>query len=184
MKNTIIISAFPCCGKSYAFKKLLQEGYSVWDSDSSDFSWKVKYVSYMDTALSIKTEKRKERNLDFPNNYIEHIKSGIGQVDIIFVSSHKIVRDALLAEGIPFIAVYPSKEMLNEWVGRAYTRGSGIDFCDMIINNWDNWINEIETDYKKYPSKFMTCRLSYNTYLNLYSFCKSFVIPTYIRKDN
>lgn len=183
MKNTIVISAFPCCGKSYAFKKLLQEGYSVWDSDSSDFSWIYSKQAYVD-RISVKDRVEKVRNPEFPYNYIEHIKSGIGHVDIIFVSSHKVVRDALKKAGIHYIVAYPSKEMLNEWIGRAYTRGSGTDFCDMLINNWDNWIDEIETEHKEYPSKFMPCRLSYNTYLNLYSFCKSFVIPTYIRKDN
>lgn len=36
--GTRIISAFPDCGKTYAFKKLNQKGYTILDSDSSQFS--------------------------------------------------------------------------------------------------------------------------------------------------
>ena len=38
MKETKIISAYPCCGKTYAFENY-QDIYSILDSDSSDFSW-------------------------------------------------------------------------------------------------------------------------------------------------
>ena len=37
--ETKIISAFPACGKTYAFKKLNEKGYKILDSDSSQFSW-------------------------------------------------------------------------------------------------------------------------------------------------
>nr|WP_270249159.1 hypothetical protein [Coprococcus catus] len=36
--GTKIISAFPACGKTYAFEKLKQKGYTMLDSDSSKFS--------------------------------------------------------------------------------------------------------------------------------------------------
>lgn len=36
--KTKIISAFPACGKTYAFEKLKQKGYTMLDSDSSKFS--------------------------------------------------------------------------------------------------------------------------------------------------
>ena len=39
MKKTKIISAFPACGKTYAFEKLNENGYEILDSDSSKFSW-------------------------------------------------------------------------------------------------------------------------------------------------
>lgn len=41
--NTKIISAFPACGKTYAFKKLNEKGYKILDSDSSQFSWYYDY---------------------------------------------------------------------------------------------------------------------------------------------
>ena len=37
-KRTVVVSAFPCCGKTYAFENY-QDKYSMLDSDSSKFSW-------------------------------------------------------------------------------------------------------------------------------------------------
>ena len=61
--NTKVISAFPACGKSYAYENYQKCFNGILDSDSSEFSW-------------IKDEdgnNRKERNLDFP------IKENIGE---------------------------------------------------------------------------------------------------------
>lgn len=185
MKNTLVISAFPCCGKTYACKKLQEEGYTVWDSDSSQFSWITKKIAYVD-VLTVKDKTEKVRNPDFPKNYIKHIQEGIGKVDIIFVSSHQVVRDALNEAGIKYILVYPREDMLTEWIGRAYIRGSGDDFCNMLIKNWDSWISlikwEINDVTKPNKSCFLSCQLSYDTYLNLYSYCKRFLIPTYFKE--
>ena len=87
--DTKIISAFPACGKTYAYEKLNKKGYTILDSDSSQFSWCYEYDPNSDKI-------EKHRNPEFPNNYIKHIKENIGKVDYIFVSSHKEVRDAML----------------------------------------------------------------------------------------
>lgn len=138
MKKTKIISAFPACGKTYAFKKLNEKGYKILDSDSSQFSWCYDY----DPTNSDKIEKY--RNPEFPKNYIKHIKENIGKADYIFVSSHKEVRDALIENGISFTLVYPDRSMKAEWIGRFFLRGSGEKFCQLIANNWDSWIDEME----------------------------------------
>lgn len=70
----------------------------------------------------IKNDLIKVRNPEFPNNYIQHIKDNIGKVDIICVSSHLKVRQALTDAGIKFITVYPKEDMLDEWIGRMYRR--------------------------------------------------------------
>jgi len=89
----------------------------------------------------------KYRNPNFPKNYIDHIKNNIGNVDFIFVSSHKKVRYALEDSGIDYIMAYPDKDKMKaEWVGRCYMRGSGNAFCDMLIKNWTEWICEIESE--------------------------------------
>mgnify|MGYP003093254239 FL=1 len=132
LKKTKIISAFPACGKTYAFKKLNENGHKVLDSDSSKFSW------------VITDDGTKVRNPEFPSNYIQHIKENIGKADYIFVSSHKEVRDALIENGICFTLVYPDRSMKAEWIGRVFLRGSGEKFCQLIADNWDNWIDEIE----------------------------------------
>ena len=73
------------CGKTTCYIKL-KDKLKVLDSDSSTFDKK-----------------------DFPENYIKHIKENIGKVDIIFVSSHQVVRNAMKENNIPYSIYYPSK---------------------------------------------------------------------------
>lgn len=124
-KKTIIISAFPACGKTHMF----ESGYEnsvILDSDSSKYSW-------LDDGVT--------RNPNFIDDYINHIKSNIGKVDYILVSSHIDVRNALEKNNLCWAYVVPSKGMLNEWVGRCYRRGNKAVFIDLLINNWDDWVN-------------------------------------------
>lgn len=80
----------------------------------------------------------------FPQNYIEHIKSNLGKVDIIMVSSHKEVRDVLVENGIPFILVYPSPEIKEEYIQRYIDRGNTGSFVQLLNNNWEIWLKELE----------------------------------------
>lgn len=159
-KRTVVVSAFPCCGKTYAFKNY-QDKYSILDSDSSKFSWiyEAEKDKYGNTLRGVK----RVRNPEFPNNYIEHIKENIGKVDIIFVSSHLQVREAMEEAGIRYCTVYPQKEMLNEWVGRMYRRGSSDDFIKFQIEHWDEFMHKITFE----PYGFGICRLGNNEYLDV-----------------
>lgn len=135
MLKTKIISAFPASGKTHLFDNIHRE-FTVLDSDSSKFSW-------------IKdNEGNKVRNPEFPKNYIEHIKENIGRVNYIFVSSHKEVRDALKEAGIKYTLVVPEKELKDEWVKRCIHRGNNVDFCNLIFNKWNEWLEEIERNEK------------------------------------
>jgi len=117
--DTMIISAFPGCGKSHYFRN--NKDKIVLDSDSSTFD-----------------------KSDFPRNYIEHIKSNIGKTDTIMVSSHKEVRDALVENGIFFTLVYPEPSIREEYVQRYIDRGSPESFVKLLTTNWDSWISELE----------------------------------------
>lgn len=127
-----IISAFPACGKSYLFKN---SGYKIADSDSSLFSWESPGV----------------RHKDFPNNYMAHINSILEKNDYVFVSSHKVVRDALVAQGFTFTLVYPDISLKDEWLERCRNRGNDEGFINMLDTNWEKFILEIEaeTGYNK-----------------------------------
>lgn len=153
MKRTFVISAFPACGKSYCFNNY-QDKLSMLDSDSSEFSW-------------IKDENRNnttKRNPDFPQNYIKHIKDNIGKVDVIFVSSHEVVRKALAINEIKTLIVYPNKNLKDEWIRRFKERGDNDKFIRFISDNWDKFINDIE----KEDYGFLKERLNNeNNYLNL-----------------
>lgn len=135
MKNTLVVSAFPACGKTVAYDKY-KDSKTILDSDSSEFSW-------------IKDEfgnNTKERNPDFPNNYIQHIKDNLGKADIIFVSSHLNVRQAMKDNNINYITIYPSKDCRLEWVGRMYLRGNDAKFISFINDNWDNFMFDIKNE--------------------------------------
>ncbi len=117
--DTLVVSAFPGCGKSHLFRNKGEK--KILDSDSSTFD-----------------------KSEFPQNYIEHIKSNIGQADIILVSSHKVVRDALVNESISFTLVYPSRDIKDEYIQRYVDRGNDDKFVELLKNNWETWMDELE----------------------------------------
>ena len=94
----MIISAFPACGKTYAFEKMKSiKGLNTLDSDSSQFSWM--YITDEEYEFKnrgkhdYKERKIKVRNPEFPNNYIQHIKENMDNTHYLFVSSHKRLRN-------------------------------------------------------------------------------------------
>jgi len=118
-KDTLVLSAFPGCGKSHYFRENTDK--IVLDSDSSKFD-----------------------KSDFPRNYIQHIKENIGKVDIIMVSSHKEVREALVDNGIQFTLVYPDISIKDEYIQRYIDRNSPESFINLLTKNWELWIEELE----------------------------------------
>lgn len=115
---TRVFSGFPGVGKSTLSKHFPnQVGYS--DSSSFDKS-------------------------DFPANYIRHIQSVIedGSKEVLFVSSHKVVRDALTEASIDFTLVYPSLECKKEYLQRHTSRKSPAPFITLLTDQFDNWVKE------------------------------------------
>lgn len=148
--NGIVISGFPGIGKSYITKNKMGIDLSMADSDSSLYSW-----IYEDG------KKTETRNPEFPKNYIDHILELIKDgVDIIFVSSHKNVREAMTEAGIEYITVYPDKSLKYEYIERFKARGNDNEFIKFINDNWDRFIDDIE-ESEEYPIK-----LNSGTYLS------------------
>jgi len=137
MKNTIVISAFPACGKSYAFNNF-QDSYSILDSDSSKFD---------------KTY--------FPDNYIKHIKENLGKVDIIFVSSHQVVREALTNNDIRFVTIYPDFDCKDDWLKRMKDRGNTEAFINQQDSKWNEWVKNV------FPFGLRLYRLHKNQFITL-----------------
>lgn len=131
---SIILSAFPACGKSTSY--INQKDISVLDSDSSEFSW-VKDENGNNTNV---------RNPNFPQNYIDHIKKHIGIVDVIMVSSHEVVRKALHENNLKFFLAYPKIEFKDEWIRRFEERGNDDKFIQFISSNWEKFIRELEDE--------------------------------------
>jgi hypothetical protein len=135
--DTKIVSGFPGVGKSECTKA----NATFLDSDSSVYSWKRNDAGEIEKDATGKNM----RHPDFPSNYIEHIKDQIGKVPVIFVSSHKDVRDALVANDIPFTLVYPARDLADEYIKRYEGRGSPKGFVDLIRTNWDKFLDELDT---------------------------------------
>lgn len=134
--NTKIYSIFPACGKTWLYEHQEDYDLKILDSDSSEFSW----ICFYDN-----NGWHKERNPDFPANYIKHIKENIGKYDCIFVSSHESVREVLDKEGIDFTIVYPESRCKAEWIGRCFIREkNGESGCsaEAMYNNWEQWVAE------------------------------------------
>lgn len=137
--STAVISAYPACGKSYIYNHYNSDDLIILDSDSSKFSWIYEN--------GVKTDKR---NPNFIQDYVAHIKENIGRVDIIFVSSHKEVRQALRDNKILYYMVYPSLDMKEEMLERMKQRGNDEKFIAFQREHYDEFINEIEEECKKY----------------------------------
>lgn len=136
MKQTIVISGFPGVGKSYFMSKAKEKGLVVLDSDSSKFSWK----------KDVNGNNTKEREPRFPQNYIEHIRDNIFKADIILVSSHENVRQALRNNNINYYLVYPEINLKDEYIQRYKKRGNDESFIKFIDSSWDAFITAIEAE--------------------------------------
>jgi hypothetical protein len=137
--RALVISAYPAMGKSYTTNYLTNNNFSVvvLDSDSRYFSWK----------YDNKGNRLSERNDNWPNNYIDYIKSHIKDSDIIFISSHEEVRKALFEEDIDYYTFIPllvDQEMLMD---RMKARGSSEEF---IYTRRKNFVNDVGLSLKLY----------------------------------
>lgn len=128
--NNIIISAFPGIGKSTLYNEN-KINYS--DSDSSKFDKK-----------------------NFSSNYIKHIKKIRKEKQLIFISSHITVREALINAGIPFIYVIPTLDRKEEFLENYKQRGNTKEFIENVDSNWERWlmISAYNISYPVYACKF------------------------------
>lgn len=135
--QSLIIAGFPGVGKSTFTNKYASKDFIIHDSDSSFFSWE--YVNGV---------KTKNRNKNFPFNYINHIVHASFMAEINFVSSHKSVRDGLNSQLIPFILFYPDHSLKSIYIDNYRTRYNGTDqaFANMMETKFDEFVNEIEEE--------------------------------------
>lgn len=165
MKKTLVISAYTCCGKTYASKHM--KDYDILDIDVSKF----KTIKRLPNEEEVEKERQwwnqlKQQiisvdNPDFPDNFVQYIKENIGKVDIIFVDSDIRIRQWLNEAKIKFVTIYPWSSCLQEWVGRMYLQ----DYPDFIIRNKINgWHHEVYHVKEPYGDQFF--RLSCGKYIN------------------
>ena len=126
--NTMLVAAFPGTGKSH---------YCNVD------------VDYMPQGFATDSDSSKFDKANFPANYIEHIKQKISEgYARVFISSHKDVRNALVENGLPFVLIYPAKELKDEYLERYKQRGNNEKFIQLVSDNWDNWLDECKAQIR------------------------------------
>lgn len=106
--------------------------------------YKENRISYSDSDSSKFSKKY------FPDNYIKHIKRIRKKKDLVFVSSHICVREALVREKIPFIYVIPSLDRKEEFLNNYKERGNAQSFIDNVDINWERWL-QISVYNNEYP---------------------------------
>ncbi len=153
--KTLIISAFPGCGKTYLSEHSENIDYYVIDIDSTKFKhsihWEIKYIDY--------------------------ITKNVGKYDFIFISQHDEVLLELKKRKIPFITVAPNNSELlsqkerqlikQQWFGRFILRNNShiinIEaWLKKMIKNYDAWTNEY---YFEQCGSVKHFRLKQNEYL-------------------
>ncbi|ROV88459.1 hypothetical protein VMCG_10464 [Cytospora schulzeri] len=137
----IIISGFPCIGKSYLTKNKY-EGRPVFDLDSSGYA---------------KTEKGQQEYL---NDVKKH--AAIPRA-IVLVSTHETFRKQMASNNLQYIRVFPSRDLKQEWLGRQENRAGGKDGLWKFMN--DNWemMAQIDKGFSGETSK--KCVLKKGEYL-------------------
>lgn len=96
----MIIVGYQCIGKSTLAKNM----YDCIDLESSNF--------FVDG----------KRDEDWYKVYVNIAKNLSDQKNIVFISSHKIVREYLNEQNIEFLVVCPSLELKEEWLKKLKDR--------------------------------------------------------------
>lgn len=139
--KALVIAAFPGCGKSvyYQYNSVYSSPLGklkIVDLDSSAYSWIYDNFGH----------KTSERSSEFPNNYVTAIKRLLRKEQIILVSTHSSVLEALYNAKIPFVLVYPKDTIINmkEWKARFMDRGNTQQYIASQMENWSNYIKQLD----------------------------------------
>lgn len=145
---TGFISAFPGTGKSSVHGNSKQNGvYAVRKDGTSLY----RHRPSPNQIHAYDSDSSTFDKAEFPVNYIAHMKEiihrHVGESDFLFLgSSHDIVREAMQAVGIPYVLVYPKRELKRDYIERYKKRGSPQTFIDLMEAKWDDFIDSCERD--------------------------------------
>ena len=138
MKKGIIVCAFPATGKTTAICQADKLGIVACDSDSEDHHW---------IDRNVPREEREERP-DWIQSYVAHLQKATAENDFVFASTHDVVREALVANEVPFVVVYPTKDQKEEFLSRVNNRSTGLcgEFgLNLLTKMWDIWLEQMES---------------------------------------
>lgn len=148
--KTLIVSAFPGCGKSYLAQNCKIDNYTFCDKDNG----------YLDNEEQFKT-------------YVSEILELVGKFDFILISQYPQILKMLYSLHIPYIVIAPNnisylstntKQLIKQqWFGRFYLRKNSSEWINLIYNNYDKWTSLHHLKSMR-PKKIIL--LNYNEYLS------------------
>ena len=132
---TVIISGFSGIGKTFLAEKYC----NVLDLESSPFFWDYSSTNFDCDIEKIKGTGGRKRNLKYPQNFIDEIKSNMTKYDYILVwahadeavphyNNHNIILDAYLI---------PSLEALEEYFDRYRQRGNTEEYLKVVLDRYN-----------------------------------------------
>lgn len=141
-QKAIIISAFPCVGKSY-----LSTVYeNVIDLETTYFQYELTEDQRQLPVERLKGTKKTERE-NWREIYIAEVEKLAKKNCIILIAPSKKLRELLTLNGLEYILVYPQTGLGEEYALRAEKRGNAERFIERIRTTLDEQIkNDFESD--------------------------------------
>lgn len=132
----MIVSAFAGVGKTTLAKKYNKD---VIDLESGNFKW----LENGNTEAT-KGDNTRTQNPRYPINYLEAIKKANSEYKVVLISQHEVIRKCLDAVKLDYTIVYPDISMKQEFIERYQKRGNNERFINLIMSNWEKWINDLD----------------------------------------
>jgi len=92
----------------------------------------------------IEIEYWKYKDDGLQKEYLHDIKSQIGKVDYIFISTDPDGLELLNKEGYYITLVYPENDLRNEYLDRYIDRDSPYDFIGTFMKHWNIWLDQLK----------------------------------------
>jgi len=126
IKKPLIISGFGGVGKSTLAKKYK----NVIDLESTEYQWIVD--PKVGNREEIKASMNREKNPEYPDNYIKAIKEAMTKYDVICVR-YNGTKDPNFLDEFDYVVCYPTKRAFNNHYIRRYReRGNTEEFIEVI----------------------------------------------------
>ncbi len=136
----MIYSVFPGLGKSYTARVTMAG--KVIDAESSKFQW----LDYQSHNEEKNKGKLKNKNPEWPENYINFITSQNTENKIVLISAQPEILNALGKQSIPFKTITPDVSSKDRIMARYETRGNNKEFINMMSSNFEKFITSMDTN--------------------------------------
>ncbi len=90
--------------------------------------------------------KLKNKNPEWPENYIEFIKKQNTKDQIVLISAQPEILNMLGQQGIPFKTITPDVSTKNQIMERYEIRGNNKEFINMMSSNFEKFITSMDTN--------------------------------------